>query len=254
MNSTENVNTGTKICKKCGRILPVGEFRLVKGQFNNPYYLGQCKECEYKYQRAYLEKKNKIEFSDDLEIFTNRCYKEFNPKRILDIEVLNIVPVNDDEMFVKLMDYKNAWLSNYGRAIRYVDGEYKLLKGSCDMNGALRYSLRKNVFADGKWTYKSVHLYAAQAVVDEFVINPDKLNNIYIWHKRYDKHDYYYKNLYPLNQKQYKTVKNHFNKTGDDSENFIIKVMNDIRYKPDDWSRRAIRPVCVVLDIVGVKM
>lgn len=51
----------TKICKKCGRILPVDRFRLVKGQFHNPYYLGQCKECEYKYQREYLEEKNKIE-------------------------------------------------------------------------------------------------------------------------------------------------------------------------------------------------
>lgn len=38
----------TKICKKCGRILPVEKFRLVKGQFHNPYYLGHCKECEYK--------------------------------------------------------------------------------------------------------------------------------------------------------------------------------------------------------------
>ena len=54
--------TQTKICKKCGRILPIEKFRLVKGQFNNPYYLNQCKECEYKYQRGYLEEKNKIEF------------------------------------------------------------------------------------------------------------------------------------------------------------------------------------------------
>lgn len=51
--------------------------------------------------------------------------------------------------------------------------------------------------------------------------------------------------LYPLNQEQYRIVKNHFNKTGDDSEEFILKVMNDIRFKPDDWSRRATKPtVC----------
>jgi len=36
-------NEVTKICKKCGRMLPKEKFRLVKGQFNNPYYLNQCK-------------------------------------------------------------------------------------------------------------------------------------------------------------------------------------------------------------------
>ena len=62
----------TKICKKCGRILPIEKFRLVKGQFYNPYYLSQCKECEYKYQRKYLEEKNKIEFTDNLEMLFHR--------------------------------------------------------------------------------------------------------------------------------------------------------------------------------------
>ena len=52
----------TKICKKCGRLMPIEKFNLIKGQYNNPYYLNQCKECEYKRQREYLEKKNKIEF------------------------------------------------------------------------------------------------------------------------------------------------------------------------------------------------
>lgn len=235
--------TQTKICKKCGRILPVEKFRLVKGQFHNPYYLGHCKECEYKYQRGYLEEKNKIEFTDDLEMLIHRHYKKIHPKRILDISNLNIIPLGIDEIFVKLMDYKNTWLSNYGRVIRFSAGKYHLLQGSYDDYGALFYSLRKNVFFDGKWIYRSVHLYAAKAVVEEFIVNPDKANNVYIWHSGFDKQDYYYRNLYPLNQKQYMIVKSHFNKTGDDSEEFILKVMNDIRYKPDDWSRRCMEPV-----------
>ena len=233
----------TKICKKCGRMLPVDKFRLVRGQFYNPYYLGQCKECEYKYQREYLEEKNKIEFSNDLEILTKRQYKEIKPERILDISNLDIIPLGTDEIFVKLMDYKNAWLSNYGRLIRYSGGGYGLLQGSYDNYGALRYSLPKNVFFDGKWIYKNTLVYAAKAVIEEFIVNPDKANNVYIWHSGYDKQDCYYRNLYPLNQKQYRTVKNNYKKTGDDSEDFIIKVMNDIRYKPDDWSRRALQPV-----------
>ena len=145
--------TQTKICKKCGRVLLVEKFRLVKGQFNNPYYLGHCKECEYKYQRKYLEEKNKVEFSDDLEMLIHRHYKDIKPERLLDISSLNIIPLGTDEIFVKLMDYKNAWLSNYGRVIRFSDGKYNLLQGNCDNYGALRYSLKKNVFFDGKWTY-----------------------------------------------------------------------------------------------------
>ncbi len=239
--ATENAET--KICKKCGRILPIEKFRLVKGQFYNPYYLSQCKECEYKYQCKYLDEKNKIEFSHNLEMLIQRHYKYINPERILDISNFKFIPLGTDEVFVKLMYYKKTWLSNYGRVIRFSDGKYNLLQGSCDKYGALFYSLRKNVFFDGKWLYKSVHLYAAKAVIEEFIVNPDIANNIYIWHSGFDKQDHYYRNLYPLNQEQYRIVKNHFNKTGDDSEEFIIKVMNDIRYKPDNWSRRAMEPV-----------
>ncbi len=234
--------TQTKVCKKCGRILPIEKFRLVRGQFHNPYYLGHCKECEYKDQREYLEEKNKIEFSDNSEMLIHRHYKDIKPERILDIAKLNIIPLGTDEVFVKLMDYKNAWLSNYGRAIRYSDGKYNLLQGSYDNYSVLRYTLKKNVFFDGKWIYKTAYLYAAKAVVEEFIVNPDKANNVYIWHSGFDKQDCYYRNLYPLNQEQYRIVKDHFNKTGDDSEGFILKVMNDIRYKPDDWSRRTMEP------------
>ena len=245
MSNTEIIteNEAFKICKKCGRILPVEKFRLVKGQFHNPYYLNQCKECEYKYQREYLAEKNKIEFSNNMEMLIPRHYKNIKEERILDISNLKIIPLGTDEIFVKLMDYKNAWLSNYGRVIRYSNSKYNLLQGSYDKYGALFYSLRKNVFYDGRWIYKSVHLYAAKAVVEEFIVNPDKKNNVYIWHSGYDKDDNYYRNLYPLSQKQYRIVKNHFTKTGDDSEEFILKVMNDIRYKPDDWSRRCVEPV-----------
>ena len=233
----------TKICKKCGRILPVDKFRLVRGQFHNPYYLGHCKECEYKDQREYIEEKNKVEFSGDLEILIERHYKEIKPERILDISAIDVIPIGTDETFVKLMDYKNTWLSNYGRVIRYSGDKFILLQGGYDNYGVLRYTLPKNVFFDGKWIYKNVLLYAARAVIEEFIVNPDKANNIYIWHSGYDKQDCYYRNLYPLNQEQYRIVKNNYKKTGDDSEEFILKVMNDMRYKPDDWSRRAMEPV-----------
>lgn len=233
----------TKICKKCGRILPVDKFRLVRGQFYNPYYLGQCKECEYKYQREYLTEKNKVEFSDNLEILIERHYKEIKSERILDISNFDIIPIGTDEIFVKMMDYKDSWLSNYGRVIRYSDGRFNLLQGGYDNYGVLRYSLPKNVFFDGKWIYKNTLVYAAKAVIEEFIVNPDKTNNNYIWHSGYDKEDCYYRNLYPLNKEQYKIVRNNYKKTNDDSEEFILKVMNDMRYKTDEWSKSAMLPI-----------
>ena len=136
MSSTEI--TQVKICKKCGRMLPVEKFRLVKGQFNNPYYLNQCKECEHKYQREYLDERDKIKFSDNLEMLIQRHYKNIRPERVLDISKLNIIPIGTDEIFVKLMDYKNAWLSNYGRVVRCSKGKYVLLQGNYDNYGALR--------------------------------------------------------------------------------------------------------------------
>lgn len=149
MNKSQTAET--KTCNKCGRILPIDKFRLIRGKLHEPYYLGQCKECEYAYQREYLKEKNKIRFSDNLEILIQRQYKEVKPERILDISGLDIVPSDSDEIFVRLMDYKKAWLSNYGRVIVCPYGEYNLLKGFYDSDGSLCYKLVKNVFSNGKW-------------------------------------------------------------------------------------------------------
>ena len=223
----------------------------MQGKFHNPYYLGQCKECEYIYQRNYLEKKNEEVFSDNLEYLIDIQYKKIKPERILDIAALDIIPIGTDEIFVKLMDYKNVWLSNYGRAIKYKCGKYTLLQGSYDSYGLLKYTLSKNVFIDGEWTYKRDVVYAAKMVVEQFIVNPDKTNNIYIWHSGYNKEDNYYRNLYPLNQEQYRIVKRHFNKTGDDSEQFILNVINDIKYKPDDWSKKCMIPIVAGVGYLG---
>lgn len=232
-----------KECSKCGRKLPIERFRLVRGQFRNPYYLSQCKECEYIYQRKYLEEKNEIKFSDDLEMLIDIQYKKIRPERILGLSKTGISEIGTDEIFVRLMDCKNYYLSNYGRGIHYVNGKYVLLTGSYDNDGVLRYSVAKDTYIDGKWVYKRVALYVPQAVVCEFIVNPDMKNNTYIWHSGYNKEDNYYRNLYPLNQEQYRVVKNHFMKTGDDSEWFILNVINDMRFKPDDWSKRCMKPI-----------
>ena len=168
MNYTNTLENGiTKVCNKCGRVLPIEKFRLVKGQFYNPYYLSQCKECEANYQRQYNSKKKEVKFSDGLEILIERKYKDIRPEQILDLSNTDIIPLGTDEIFVKLMDYKDIWLSNYGRAVRQYYGGYSLLQGSYDSYGALRYTVKKNAFYDGKWIYKREPLYAAKAVVEE---------------------------------------------------------------------------------------
>ena len=150
------------------------------------------------------------------------------------------------------MDYKDVWLSNYGRVVKYSNGKYSLLKGKYDNYGVLLYRLKKNVFVNGKWTWKQVDVYAPKLVVEEFVVNPDKANNIYIWHSGYNKQDNYYRNLYPLNHEQYRIVKKHFKETGDDLEEFILKVMNDIRYQPENWSINCLKPVMCDIGYRGV--
>lgn len=237
----------TKICIKCNRELPLEKFNIKTGQMKKRYYSGVCKECEYKRQRAYLEEKRKIKFSDDLEILIQRKYKEINPKTILDISATGIDLIEDDEVFVRVQDCVNIWISNYGRLVKLGTDGYVLQKGSYDYYGNLRYTVNRDVIENGACVLKRCALYAAKAVVQAFIVNYDYQNNVFIWHKNGDRKDNYFKHLFPLNQKQYQVIKNHFEKTGDDSEDFILKVMNDIRFKPDDWSKKATTPtVCGV--------
>lgn len=232
----------TKVCVKCGRELPINNYQYKSGWKKKWYYSGVCKECEYKRKREYLERKRKIEFSDNLEILIQRKYKKINPLTVLDTAAANIEKIADDEVFVVVQDSNNIWISNYGRGVSKNSKGYTLMKGNYDNYGNLRYSAKKDLVVDGVCTSKNMNLYVAKAVIQAFIVNPDCQNNVYIWHKGGDKNDNYYKHLYPLNQEQYRIVKNHFNKTGDDSEEFILKVMNDIRFKADDWSKKSLEP------------
>lgn len=232
------VNEETRECKVCGEKLPIDRFELIKPRNKNPYHIYTCKKCRYDIR---AERRDRLR--ENVEILIERKYKKINPERILDLSNTGIESIGTDEIFVKLMDYKDIWLSNYGRAISFSYGKYNLLCGRYDLDGSLNYSVNKCVLIDGEWTYKRVTLYAAQAVVKEFIVNPDTVNNLFIWHKGHDKKDNYYKNLYPFNKDQYYAVKRYFNKTGEDSEEVIVKIMNDIRYKPEDWSAKSMIPV-----------
>ena len=112
----------TKICKKCGRELPLERFRLASAN-GIKYYRGSCLECDALYDKEYSMKKMEKEFafSDNMKMLISREYKEINPARILDISSLRIIPIGTDEIFVKLMDYKDTYafcLDEYFRRIK----------------------------------------------------------------------------------------------------------------------------------------
>lgn len=231
-------NEKTRVCKVCGEELPLDKFEIIKPKNKKPYHIYTCKKCRYDIR---VERRDKLR--EDVEILIERKYKKINPERILDLSNTDIFPIGTDEIFVKLMDYKDTWLSNYGRVIHFSHGKYKLLKGNYNQYGVLYYSVSKNVLFESEWTYKRVTLYAAQAVVKEFIVNPDTVNNVFVWHKGHNKMDNYYKNLYPLNNDQYQALKRYFKRTGDDSKEIIVKIMNDIQYMPNIWSVKCLEPV-----------
>lgn len=227
----------TKVCKVCGRELPLDRFEQLFPSDSKAYYISTCRECRYKVR---TEKKNSL--SNRIEIIIDRRYKSIKQERILKLETTGILPIGTDEVFVKLMDYKNVYLSNYGRVIKSNKDKYTLMKPRTDSNNSIFYAVEKEEFVDGKWRYRKTSLFAAKAVVQNFIVNPDIKNNRYIWHSGYNKEDNYYRNLYPLNREQYRIVKAHYMKTGDAPEWFIIDVMNDMKFKPDDWSKKSMKP------------
>ena len=191
--------------------------------------------------------------ADDIEILYHRHYKEIPPERILDNKMLGIESIADDEIFTPLIDYKDFWISNYGRAISIRNGEYCLLKPRKHGEYSVYDNISKDTYSDGEWKYTRLKIGIATAVVQAFIVNQTPQKYDFIWHKGYDLNDFYYKNLYPLTQKQYRAVKHHYEETGEDSEEYILKVMNDINLKPDNWSKKAMKPTIEARGYLGLE-
>ncbi|MCD7767057.1 MAG: hypothetical protein LUH53_11200 [Lachnospiraceae bacterium] len=242
----DNKTQETKRCSRCGRILPLDNFRF----WRKPYYRSECRDCEAIYNKEYeaRKKEKNDDFRDNIEMLFKRKYKEIHPARILNLKEtgLDIELMGEDEIFVRLMDCSNTWISNYGRLIRQSYGKYNMLHGNGSADGQA-YTVRKPVYKDGEWIKTERTIYAAKTVIETFIVNPDIVNNKRVWHRGNDINDNYYKNLYPLTIEQYTVVLDHYERTGDDSEEYILKVMNDIRFKKKDWSRKSYNPtVCGV--------
>lgn len=245
LNIESNTKQETKKCPRCGKILPLDRFRIVQKRDAKPYIRSECRDCEAEYAKEYmaLKKEQMDVFDENIEIVYERKYKEIHLARILDLAQtgLDLPLMGEDEIFVQLMQYPGSWLSNYGRMIRKSYNKYRLLKGNGTKNG-LSYTVREHICEDGKWISTDKHIDVASAVIETFIVNPDVASNTRIWHRGDKGSDYYYRNLYPVTSDQYSIIRDHYKRTGEDSEEYILKVMNDIRFKPEDWARKAFRP------------
>lgn len=212
----------TKICSKCGRELPLDRFPLKGGCV--------CKNCG----SVHASELNGFFITEENEVKIERIYKEPIPERILDTEKAGIELVRPDECFVQLINYKKAWISNYGRPLEYNNGKYMFKRTKENKSGEKVCTLQKNVYDGEKWIWQKQTIEVWRLVVGAFIVNFDIVGNTHCWHKGNNKTDNYYKNIYPMNDKQYKAMEEKVF-LGEDTEADILSVVNDIKYKADDW-------------------
>ena len=228
-------NKETKICKRCGRELPLSNYRMIYGK--NPSLI--CNKCTNDVRLENYHKKYLEEYKTNDSMRIHREYKKINSSRILTKVVSGIDYIAKDEKFVCLLDYKDAWVSGYGRIIVKENEEYKLLKGSYSRTDKeLYYTLNKNVYfkTKKKWGYKKEKVKASSLVIQTFIVNYDMGNNTMIWHSGCNMKDNYYKNLYPVTELQYNAIKEIYDSTGAVSEEQIMNIVNDVEYKPENWN------------------
>lgn len=219
----------TKICNKCGRELPLERFTnvLKKGTW---YKNSWCKNC----MSAYYSEKNGF-MSEESIVKIERIYKEPIPERILDTKQAGIELVSPDECFVQLINYKKAWISNYGRPLEYYNGKYIFKRIKENELGEKICTLQKNIYNGEKWIYQKQTIEVWRLVVGMFIVNYDIVGNTHCWHKDNNKADNCYKNLYPMNDKQYNALLERYSVGENITEELINEIVNDILYKADDW-------------------
>lgn len=147
-----------------------------------------------------------------------------------------IAPAAEDELFVKLLDYKNTWISNYGRTLTRYGNKFCLMRKKYSKNNEVAFQLNRNVFSGKRWGYEKKLVEAWTLVVQEFIVNYDIANTICCWHKGNSKGDNYYRHIYPLNRYQYDAVMDKYLECGEDSEEYIMEIMNSVDYRPDGWN------------------
>ena len=171
----------TKKCSKCGRILPKERFSDGRSQ---------CKNCVCTYSselKGTFDKKNLVKIE--------RLYKDPIPQRLLDAKEAGVKVIGADECFAQLINYKKAWISNYGRVLEYYNGKYMFKRTKKNSSGELECTLQKNVYNGEKWIWQRHTIEVWKLVVGAFVVNYDIVGHTHCWHKNNNKTDNYYKNI-----------------------------------------------------------
>lgn len=212
----------TKLCNKCGRELPLERFRD-KGAV--------CKSC----YSTYTSELNGFGITEENAVKIERIYKESIPERILDTKQAGIELVSPDECFVQLINYKKAWISNYGRPLEYCNGKYVIKRTKKNELGEKVCTLQKNVYDGEKWIWQKHTIEVWRLVVGIFIVNFDIVGNTHCWHENNNKADNYYKHIYPVNDKQYNAILEKYTSGEEITDDFITDIVNDIKYKADDW-------------------
>ena len=225
-------HNGTKMCKVCGRELLINEFPLKGGRI--------CKECKNKKNRDLTAQKRIEQYLSDESMHFKRKYKKIDSSRILRKNESGIDLIARDERFVKLLYYKDTWYSSHGRVVEYRDGKYRVQRVSKDKRtGKRMFTLEKEKYVKPTKIFKYVkhRVSAEELAVETFIVNYDKTNNTRIWHQLNNENDLYYKNLYPVTEKQY----NRLTELQEESvfplsEDLIMQVINAVEYKQDGWN------------------
>ena len=92
-------------------------------------------EDTVRYLDNILRNPNRFIVNEEDIIKIERIYKEPIPERILNVNEVDIELIEVDECFVRLINYKNAWVSNYGRVLEYNNGKYKYYQYDNCRNG-----------------------------------------------------------------------------------------------------------------------
>lgn len=225
-------HNGTKMCKVCGRELLINEFPLKRGRI--------CKECKNKKNRDLTAQKRIEQYLSDESMHFKRKYKKIDSSRILRKNESGIDLIARDERFVKLLYYKDTWYSSHGRVVEYRDGKYRVQRGSKDKRtGKRMFTLEKEKYVKTTKIFKYVkhRVSAEELAVETFIVNYDKTNNTRIWHQLNNENDLYYKNLYPVTEKQYNRLTELQEESAFPlSEDLIMQVINAVEYKQDGWN------------------
>lgn len=149
--------------------------------------------------------------------------KKIGTNEILNTDKLGIDLIGTDEMFVKIEGSNTHYISNYGRVLAITD-RARILWGHFS-GGKTVYNIP--VWVNGERVERS--LGADRLVLDAFY-EYDNKQRPWIWHAGNDLEDNYYKNIYPVSKKEYRSIKKFVQDGGLDTEEKIQELIDGEAY------------------------